>query len=127
MARQDRDGALAEIRAGAHKLHRQQFWYRVGEHELRAGLDDHDFCLLLIPRVFICKAKSAVKIYTLLGLRGNIPGFIVLPDGKMLGVYVFDILVLEAVAIGVAVEDAAGLRNTRYGAHQQRVFRSGTK
>ena len=45
-----------------------------------------------------CSTKSAVKLHTLLDLKGNIPTFIHISDGKMHDVNVLDILMLEAGA-----------------------------
>ncbi|MFN6102313.1 MAG: IS4 family transposase, partial [Burkholderiales bacterium] len=47
------------------------------------------------------KAKAAVKLHTLLDLRGSIPAFIHISDGKMHEVNVLDILVLEPGAFYV--------------------------
>lgn len=46
-------------------------------------------------------AKAAVKLHTLLNLRGNIPSFIHISDGKLHDVNVLDILVPEAGAFYV--------------------------
>ena len=46
-------------------------------------------------------AKAAVKLHTLLDLRGNIPSFIHVSDGKLHDVNVLDILVPEAGAFYV--------------------------
>jgi hypothetical protein len=54
-----------------------------------------DLCLSLFPWAVFRTTKSAVKMHTLLDLRGNIPRFIHLSDGKQGDVKVLDILVLE--------------------------------
>ena len=54
-----------------------------------------DLCLSLFPWALFRTTKSAVKMHTLLDLRGNIPSFIHISDGKMGDVKVLDILVLE--------------------------------
>jgi hypothetical protein len=54
-----------------------------------------DLCLSLFPWALFRTTKSAVKMHTLLDLRGNIPTFIHISDGKMGDVKVLDILVLE--------------------------------
>jgi hypothetical protein len=54
-----------------------------------------DLCLSLFPWALFRTTKSAVKMHTLLDLRGNIPSFIHISDGKMGDVNVLDILVLE--------------------------------
>jgi hypothetical protein len=60
-----------------------------------------DLCLSLFPWALFRTTKSAVKMHTLLDLRGNIPSFIHISDGKLGDVNVLDIMVLEAGAIYV--------------------------
>ena len=60
-----------------------------------------DLCLSLFPWAGFRTTKSAVKMHTLLDLRGNIPSFIHITDGKWGDVNVLDVLVLEAGAIDV--------------------------
>lgn len=55
-----------------------------------------DLCLSVFPWAHFRKAKAAVKMHTLLDLRGNIPTFIHISDGKMHEVNVLDILMPEA-------------------------------
>jgi hypothetical protein len=54
-----------------------------------------DLCLSLFPWALFRSTKSAVKLHTLLDLRGNIPSFIHISDGKLHDVNVLDILVPE--------------------------------
>ena len=58
-----------------------------------------DLCLSLFPWARFRKTKGAVKMHTLLNLRGNIPEFIHISDGKMGDVKVLDLLVPEPGAI----------------------------
>jgi len=60
-----------------------------------------DLCLSLFPWALFRTTKSAVKMHTLLDLRGNIPSFIHISDGKLGDVNVLDILELEPGAIYV--------------------------
>lgn len=60
-----------------------------------------DLCLKLFPWARFRRAKAAVKLHTLLDLRGSIPVFIAISDGKMADVRVLDELVLEAGAFYV--------------------------
>jgi len=60
-----------------------------------------DLCLSLFPWALFRTTKSAVKMHTLLDLRGNIPSFIHISDGKLGDVHVLDILMLEPGAIYV--------------------------
>ena len=55
-----------------------------------------DLCLSVFPWAHFRAAKAAVKMHTLLDLRGNIPSFIHISDGKMHEVNVPDILIPEA-------------------------------
>ena len=54
-----------------------------------------DLCLSLFPWARFRKTKGAVKMHTLLNLRGNIPEFIHISDGKMADVHVLDLLIAE--------------------------------
>ena len=55
-----------------------------------------DLCLSVFPWARFRTTKAAVKMHTLLDLRGNIPTFIHISDGKMHEVNVLDILIPEA-------------------------------
>jgi len=52
-----------------------------------------DLCLSLFPWARFRKHKGAVKMHTLLNLRGSIPEFILISDGKLHDVNVLDYLV----------------------------------
>lgn len=60
-----------------------------------------DLSLSLFPWAPFRATKAAVKMHTLLDLRGSIPSFIHLSDGKLHDVNVLDVLVPEAGAIYV--------------------------
>ena len=60
-----------------------------------------DLCLSVFPWAHFRTTKSAVKMHTLLDLRGNIPGFIHISDGKLHDVNALDLLVPEPGAIYV--------------------------
>jgi transposase len=60
-----------------------------------------DLCMSVFPWAHFRSAKSAVKMHTLLDLRGNIPSFIHVSDGKMHDVHALDMLIPEAGAIYV--------------------------
>ena len=55
-----------------------------------------DLCLSLFPWARFRRRKGAVKLHTLLDLRGNIPCFVRISDGKTHDVTVLDHLPLEA-------------------------------
>lgn len=58
-----------------------------------------DLCLALFPWARFRKRKGAIKLHTLLDLRGNIPSFISITDGKVHDVNVLDQLIPEPGAI----------------------------
>ena len=60
-----------------------------------------DLCLSVFPWALFRSTKSAVKMHTLLDLKGSIPSFIHISDGKMGDVHALDLLVPEAGAIYV--------------------------
>ena len=60
-----------------------------------------DLCLSVFPWAHFRTTKSAVKMHTLLDLRGNIPTFIHISDGKMHDVNALDLLLAEPGAIYV--------------------------
>lgn len=60
-----------------------------------------DLCLSLFPWAPFRSTKAAVKLHTLLDLRGNIPAFIHISDGKTHEVNVLDMLPIEAGAFYV--------------------------
>jgi hypothetical protein len=80
-----------------------------------------DLCLSLFPWALFCATKSAVKMHTLLDLRGNIPSFIHITDGKGSDVSVLDLLIPEAGAIYIM--DRGYVDFTRlYVLHQAKAF-----
>ena len=52
-----------------------------------------DLCLTLFPWARFRRRKAAVKMHTLLDLRGNIPAFVHITDGKVHDVNVLDQIV----------------------------------
>jgi len=60
-----------------------------------------DLCLSVFPWAHFRKAKAAVKMHTLLDLRGNIPTFIYISDGKLHDVNVLDVLPVDPGSIYV--------------------------
>ena len=57
-----------------------------------------DLCLSLFPWAKFRRHKAAVKLHTLLDLRGSIPSWVVITDGKVHDVNLLDQLVFEAGA-----------------------------
>src|SRR5271155_1259047 len=60
-----------------------------------------DLCLSLFPWAGFRRTKAAIKLHTLLDLRGSIPTFILISQGKKADVHVLDDLVLEPGAFYV--------------------------
>jgi transposase len=60
-----------------------------------------DLCMSVFPWAHFRSTKSAVKMHTLLDLRGNIPSFIHISNGKLHDVHALDMLIPEAGAIYV--------------------------
>jgi Domain of unknown function (DUF4372)/Transposase DDE domain len=60
-----------------------------------------DLCLSMFPWAPFRSTKAAVKLHTLLDLRGNIPSFIFISDGKLHDVNILDQLTPEAGAFYV--------------------------
>ena len=60
-----------------------------------------DLCLKLFPWARFRRSKAAVKLHTLLDLRGSIPVFISVSEGKKADVRILDELLLEAGAFYV--------------------------
>ena len=80
-----------------------------------------DLCLSLFDWAPFRKAKGAVKLHTLLDLRGAIPAFIHISDGKMHEVNVLDFMPVEAGAFYVM--DRGYLDFARlYAMHRARGF-----
>jgi len=80
-----------------------------------------DLCLSLFPWAPFRATKAAVKMHTLLDLRGNIPSFIHVSDGKLHDVNVLDLMIPEPTAIYVM--DRAYLDFERlFGLHEAGAF-----
>jgi hypothetical protein len=60
-----------------------------------------DLCLAMFPWAPFRTAKAAVKVHTLMDLRGSIPSFIHISDGKLHDINVLDLLIPEAGAFYV--------------------------
>jgi len=60
-----------------------------------------DLCLSVFPWARFRRTKAAVKLHTLLDLRGNIPTFIHISEGRLHDVNALDLLLLEAGAFYV--------------------------
>ena len=80
-----------------------------------------DLCLALFPWAHFRKNKGAIKLHTLLDLRGNIPSFIEITTGKVHDVNILDDLIPEPGSFYVM--DRGYLDFARlYLLHQTRAF-----
>ncbi len=80
-----------------------------------------DLCLSLFDWAPFRSTKAAIKLHTLLDLRGAIPAFIHISDGKLHDVNVLDILLVEAG--GLYIMDRGYLDFARlYAMHRARAF-----
>jgi hypothetical protein len=80
-----------------------------------------DLGLSVFPWAHFQRTKAAVKLHTLLDLRGNIPSFVHISDGKLHDVNVLDHIAFEAGSFYVM--DRGYLDFTRlYALHQAQAF-----
>lgn len=84
----------------ARKLYKDDNNFTVEIDEIAYALDSStiDLCLSLFPWAKFRKRKGAVKMHTKLDLRGSIPTFIEITDGKVHDVNILDLLILEPSA-----------------------------
>ena len=80
-----------------------------------------DLCLSLFPWAGFRTTKAAVKLHTLMDLRGNIPTFIHVSDGKLHDVNVLDLLLPEPGSYYVMDRGYLDYRRL-YDIHQARAF-----
>jgi hypothetical protein len=80
-----------------------------------------DLCMSLFPWAHFRKTKSAIKLHTLMNLRGNIPEFIYISEAKMHDVNILDLIIPSPGTYYIM--DRAYLDFKRlYGLHQKRAF-----
>ncbi len=86
----------------ARKLYRDEdFGVELDQSVYALDATTIDLCLSVFPWAKFRKTKGAIRLHTLLDLRGNIPTFIYISDGKEHEVNVLDDLVAEAGAFYV--------------------------
>ncbi len=89
------DLALSLI-ATARKLYsKEAFLDDLNETVYALDATTIDLCLSVFPWAHFRKTKGAIKLHTLLDLRGNIPSFIHISDGKLHEVNTLDIIPVE--------------------------------
>ena len=92
-------GFAQSLIATARELYREDsFLEELDETVYALDATTIDLCLSVFPWAPFRKKKAAVKLHTLLDLRGNIPTFIHISDGKLHDVNALDLLRLEAGA-----------------------------
>ena len=80
-----------------------------------------DLCLSVFPWARFRTTKGAIKLHTLLDLKGNIPTFIHISDGKLHDVKVLDLLLPEPGALYIMDRGYLDF-NRLYVLHQAAVF-----
>ena len=80
-----------------------------------------DLCLSLFPWARFRRAKAAIKLHTLLNLRGSIPEFIHISDGRLHDVNVLDVLLVQPGAFYVMDRGYVDFARL-YALHQTRAF-----
>lgn len=91
-----RDLALSLIQIGRRLYAGEDFGVELKNTAYALDTTTIDLSLSLFPWAHFRKAKAAVKLHTLLDLRGNIPTFIHISDGKLHEVNVLDQIAFEA-------------------------------
>ena len=88
---------FAQVLIGiARELYRgDEFAVELDETVYALDASTIDLCLSLFPWARFRKTKGAIKLHTLLDLRGNIPTFISITDGKVHDVNILDELIPE--------------------------------
>ena len=90
------DFALSQIKVARQLYSQDSFAVELKQTAYALDTTTIDLCLSVFSWAHFRQAKAAVKMHTLLDLRGNIPTFIHISDGKMHEVNVLDILIPEA-------------------------------
>jgi hypothetical protein len=108
----------------ARRLYKQDNEFALDIDNMVYALDSStiDLCLSLFPWAKFRKAKGAVKMHTLLDLRGSIPTFVHLTDGLCHDVNVLDHIVIEPGAIYVMDKGYVDYLRFYSLIHQQRGF-----
>jgi hypothetical protein len=92
----DRDFALALIQIARRLYAKDGFGVELEQTVYALDSTTIDLCLSLFPWAPFRKHKAAVKLHTLLDLRGSIPSFLHISDGKLHDVNVLDRIAFEA-------------------------------
>ena len=92
------DFAQSLIGIARHLYAKEPFGVDLAETVYALDATTIDLCLTVFPWAPFRSTKAAVKLHTLLDLRGNIPSFIHISDGKLHDVNILDQLLPEAGA-----------------------------
>ena len=87
----------------ARRLYKSDNEFMLDIDNMAYALDSStiDLCLSLFPWAKFRKAKGAIKLHTLMDLRGSIPTFIEITDGLCHDVNIMDLIAIEPGAIYV--------------------------
>jgi IS4 transposase len=80
-----------------------------------------DLCLSLFPWAKFRNHKGAIKLHTLIDLRGSIPAFVIITHGKVHEVTILDDLIIETGAIYIMDRGYLDFRRL-YRIHQSLAF-----
>ena len=115
------DFAQILIRDARQLYANDDFGLQLGQTVYALDATTIDLCLSLFPWAKFRKRKAAVKLHTLLDLRGNIPSVVIITPAKVHEVNILDELILEPGAIYVM--DRGYLDFSRlYTIHQSSAF-----
>jgi len=89
------DFAQVLIHTARHLYADEEFGVELDQTVYALDSTTIDLCLSLFPWARYQKRKGAIKLHTLLDLRGNIPSFIRITDGKVHDVKILDELIPE--------------------------------
>jgi len=87
--------AQALIHSARHLYRDEPFCLELDETVYALDSSTIDLCLSLFPWAKFRTTKGAIKLHTLLDLKGNIPVFIEITDGKVHDVNILDVLLPE--------------------------------
>ena len=107
----------------ARGLYKDDNDFKIEIDEIAYALDSStiDLCLSMFPWAKFRKKKGAVKMHTLLDLRGSIPRFIEITDGKVHDVNILDLLLIEPGAVYIMDRAYVDFRRL-FDMHQARVY-----
>jgi len=89
------DFALALIAIARRIYSKEPFLNDLNETVYALDATTIDLCLSVFPWAHFRQTKGAIKLHTLLDLRGNIPSFIHISEGKLHEVNTLDIIPIE--------------------------------